>query len=355
MHRRLLATATAACCLAAAGCTPNAGAGAPVAVPSLRETPPVNAAGDAADDPAIWVAEDPALSVVIATQKKGGLYVYDLSAKVLQPVPGGRPNNVDLRPGFAWKSGPAPIVGASDRGDNSLVFWRFDPGARRLVPTPAGRIATGFKEVYGFCLGRHGGEVVAVATDKTSGDIGVWRIGLDAAGALTGKRIVAFSIGSITEGCVIDDARDVLYLADELHGIWEVPLGASDGAGRRMIDRVAPGGHLAADVEGLSLWAGADGKGWLVASVQGQSRYAVYDRQPPHAYRGSFRLTASRDGKVDAVSGTDGIDIVSASLGPDFPQGLMVAQDDENTDPAASQDFKFVSWAEVAGALKLKP
>jgi len=320
-------------------------------VAAVRETPPVEATGDAADDSAIWAAPDPQLSLVVATQKQGGLYVYDLQARVLQTLPGGRPNNVDLRPDFPWSAAASPIVGASDRSGNSLVFWRLDAAQRVLDPAPAGRVATGFREVYGFCLGRLGADFVAVATDKESGDVGVWRVALDDAGALIGARIASFSLGSITEGCVIDDDLGVLYLADELHGIWEVPLSESDGASRRLIDRVGEGGNLATDVEGLTLWRGQGGGGYLVASVQGESRFAVYDRAAPHAYRGSFVIGSGP--AADGVSGTDGIDVSSAPLGPDFPDGLVVVQDDENTNPNAAQNFKFVSWADVAAALGL--
>ncbi len=339
----------AAAALLAAGCasTPVPA----VVAPALLETPPVGVVGDAADDPAIWVANPPGDSLVVATQKQGGLIVYDLAGRQVQEAPGGRPNNVDLRPDFPWPAGAAPIIGAGDRSDNTLVIWRLDPKARRLDAQSA-RIPTGFKEVYGFCLGRLGADFVAVATDKDSGDIGMWRLKPGADGSPGAERIASFSLGSITEGCVVDDAHGVVFLAQELVGIWEVPLTAADGAGRKLIDQVKPGGRLVSDVEGLSLWTQADG-GYLVASVQGDSRYAVYDRKAPHAYRGSFRIGPSKDGKADGVSGTDGIDISSAPLGPDLPQGLMVTQDDENTDPVATQDFKYVSWAEIAAALGL--
>jgi 3-phytase len=79
----------------------------------------------------------------------------------------------------------------------------------------------------------------------------------------------------------------------------------------------------------------------------------VYDRAGENTYRGAFSITASADGRADAVSGTDGIAASSAPLGPDFPHGVFVAQDDENTDPAALQNFKYVSWADVEAALGL--
>jgi 3-phytase len=170
---------------------------------------------------------------------------------------------------------------------------------------------------------------------------------------MAGERIAAYSVGSIAEGCVFDDAAGVYYLAQELVGIWRVDADEPEGAGRRLIDRVGAGGNLVADVEGLSLWAPESGGGYLVASVQGASRFAVYDRDGANAYRGAVRIGASLDGRADAVQGTDGIDITSAPLGPDFPQGLLVVQDDRNTNPRDLQNFKYVSWAEVAAALAL--
>jgi 3-phytase len=322
------------------------------AVQAVRETAAVSATGDAADDPAIWVAPDPAQSLVIGTQKQGGLYVFDLNGAIVQEAPGGRPNNVDIREGFPWAEGASPIVAASDRTDNSIVIWRFNAETRRLEEAPRGRIATGFAEVYGFCLGRMGADYVALVTDRDSGDIGVWRITQTADGVIGGERISTYSVGSIAEGCVFDDEAGVYYLAQETVGVWRAATADASGESKRLIDTVGRGGNLVADVEGLSLWRGQSGAGYLVASVQGSSRYAVYNRGD-NAYRGAFRIAASADASADAVHGTDGIDVVSAPLGSDFPQGLLVAQDDANTAPRDLQNFKYVSWADVAATLAL--
>lgn len=319
--------------------------------PAARETAAVSATGDAADDPAIWVAPQADQSLVIATQKKGGLYIFDLAGKIVQEAPGGLPNNVDLRSEYPWRDGAGVLVGASDRSDNAIVLWRFDPATKRLDANPRARIATGFAEVYGFCLGRMGVDWVAVATGKV-GEVGVWRLTLGEDGAVQGARIVDFNLGSITEGCVVDDEAGTLYLAQELVGIWRTPLNDAAGAGRKLIDRVG-GGRLAADVEGLTIYRGPNGAGYLIASVQGRSRYAVYERGAENAYRGSFSIGASADGLADAVSGTDGIDVTSAPLGSDFPAGMFVAQDDENKSPAAPQNFKYVSWSTIAATLGL--
>ena len=54
---------------------------------------------------------------------------------------------------------------------------------------------------------------------------------------------------------------------------------------------------------------------------------------------------------VGATSSTDGIEIALGAFGPDFPDGLMVAQDGDNA-PVA-QNFKLVSWGDVRRALTL--
>lgn len=314
----------------------------------------MSATGDAADDPAIWVAPNPEQSLVIATQKQGGLYVFDLSGAITQEVPGGRPNNVDLRAGFAFPEGEGVLVGAGDRTDNALAFWRFDPATRQLEATARARIATGFTEVYGFCLGRMGDDFVAVATDK-GGEVGVWRLVAGADGTLSGERIVTYALGSIAEGCVVDDEAGDYYVAQELVGVWRASLSDATGANRRLIDSIAESGHLKADVEGVTIYPTENGGGYVIVSVQGWSQYAVYDRGGDNAYRGSFAIGASADGQADAVSGTDGIDVTAAALGPNYPRGLFVAQDDENMTPTELQNFKYVSWADVEAALGLTP
>ncbi|MBI1251358.1 MAG: phytase [Alphaproteobacteria bacterium] len=349
------AFAVAALALGVCACAGAPRLAAPaVTVPALRETAPVDARGDAADDPAIWVAADVADSVVIGTQKQGGLFVYDLGGAIVQSLPGGRPNNVDLRGNFPWPEGRAPIVAASDRSDNSMVIWRFDETTRRLEEQPRARIVTPFRDVYGICLGRRGDAFIAIVT-STVGDVGLWVLSPDAEGGVTGDLEAQFAFGppgdqSIAEGCVIDDAHGAAFIGQEMLGVWRAAI--ADVSDRALIDRIGDG-RLVADVEGLAIWDRGDGTGYLIASVQGANRFAVYDRMAPHAYRGAFEIGASRDGSTDAVGETDGIDVVSASLGADLPQGLFVAQDGANTHPAAMQNFKYVSVAEIFAALGL--
>ena len=39
-------------------------------------------------------------------------------------------------------------------------------------------------------------------------------------------------------------------------------------------------------------------------------------------------------------------------MGPEFPGGLIVVQDDENTEPNEPQNFKLIPWSTVEAAIK---
>jgi 3-phytase len=117
---------------------------------------------------------------------------------------------------------------------------------------------------------------------------------------------------------------------------------------------------LSADVEGLAIYAppgASSDQGYLIASSQGNFTYVVYDRAAPHAYRGTFQIVDNTDLKIDGVQETDGLDVVAAPLGPDYPVGMLVVQDGYNKNPDgsdANQNFKYVSWADIAAALGLE-
>lgn len=321
-------------------------------VPAVVETPPVGMAGDAADDPAIRVGATPETTRILGTQKKGGLYVYDLAGAVVQSFDAGRPNNIDLREDFPWTDGSGPIVAVSDRSDNAVVFYKYDTLNNQLFSQARTRLPSKFAEVYGITLGRIGADFVVAATSK-AGDVAQWTITPAADGGVAAVETRRFALGSIAEGMAIDDALGILYVAQELVGLWRMPADPASPVARSLVDTAGPGGKLAADVEGVDIYQRADGTGYLIVSAQGESRFNVYDRAGSNAYRGTFRVGPSADGKADGVTTTDGLAVTSAPQGAAFPHGLLVVQDDLNTDPATTQDFKYASWAEVAKALAL--
>ena len=282
------------------------------------ETEPARGTDDAADDPAIWVnPDDPGASVVLATNKSegGGLQVLDLAGRELQHLPVGRLNNVDVRSGFPLDGEHIVLAGATNRTRDTLDFFTLDPQQRRvslIASVPAGQ-----PDVYGFCLyhSQVTGAFHAVVTFERGG---VRQYELRTAGReLTAVPVRSFAFRTTAEGCAADDALGDLYVAEELAGLWKLGAEPDDPTASRRIDRVGQGGNLTSDAEGVAIYPTGDDSGYVILSSQGDDTFAVYDRGPENAYIGSFRVGAAAD--VDQVSGTDGVDVTNAALGPDFP------------------------------------
>jgi len=111
-------------------------------------------------------------------------------------------------------------------------------------------------------------------------------------------------------------------------------------------------GLLRADVEGLAIYRGA-GSAYLVVSSQGNDSYVVLDAAAPHRLRGAFRIGINVEKGIDGASETDGLEVTSVPLGPEFPRGMLVVQDGRKRLPEGPQNFKYVSWEDIARALAL--
>jgi 3-phytase len=197
------------------------------------------------------------------------------------------------------------------------------------------------------------------------------------------------------EGLVVDTEEGVLYAAQEVVGIWRVDLDDEQPAvvtvpeefllektldfgapffavpnedGEFSCESSAPeappsgtiagpgalgvgGEHLAADVEGLAIYDAGDGEGYLVASSQGDNTFHIFDREDVTAHLGTF--------SVEGAGETDGHELISLPLGPQFPQGALIIQNGGATPPAdtsaingfeydGSGNFVFIAWEDVA-------
>lgn len=340
--------------LSLAGCTgqslrPASAPPTTLDVPAFRETQAVTSARDAADDPAIWRnPRDPARSLIVATDKQEGLGVYALTGERLSNLAAGKVNNVDLRGGIVIAGKRGVLVGASDRsviGDGRLALFALDTATARLRELARVAIAE-MREPYGFCLYRSKRGLFAFVVGK---DGAIVQARIDTATAIPTATIVRrMKLGTQSEGCVADDRTGIVYVAEEDVGVWSFDA-APDGATTPTKIADDDGVRLVADVEGLAIAAEGRRGGYLVASSQGDSAYAVW-RLPDHRYLGRFRIAASRG--VDGTSETDGIEISTAGFGAGLEGGIMIAQDGDNA-PSA-QNFKLVRWVEVRKALGLR-
>lgn len=320
------------------------------------ETAPVTESGDAADDPAVWVhPTDRRLSRIIGTDKKSGLFVYDLSGGVVQSLPDGRMNNVDVVRVRDAVQGTIDLVVASNRSSDTIAAYRVDPRTGRLEALEGGPFSAGIEGVYGLCAYADPAEGTArVVVNNKMGEVRVLALVGGEEGRWASTPVRRLNVGGQVEGCVADVERGWLYIGEEAVGVWRYPLDPASERAREPLDIVASGigggfgGHLARDVEGVALYSRPDGSGWIVVSCQGENRYAAYDRGTG-AYVGSFALEfEGPDGRLDAVTHTDGISACSAPLGEAFPEGVLVVQDDNE---GQRQNFKIVDWRRVREVL----
>ena len=329
----------------------------PVATVSARiETTPVESYGDAADDPAIWAhPEDPARSLVVATDKKAGLYLYDMQGKVLQFLPDGKMNNIDLRDGFELGGRKVVLVSASNRTDKSISLYRLDTERRELVGVADGVQPTGLGDPYGLCMyrsARDGGTYVFINGDDTR--MRQWRLIATPAGKVRAEPVRDLTFDSQTEGCVADDATGQLYVNEEDVAMWKLSAEPDGGNDRTASARVKDLPAVKDDLEGLGIYDLGNGRGYIVVSSQGNDTYAVFRREGSQEYLGSFAVVADPQRGIDGISETDGLEITSRNLGPGFEHGAMIAQDGRNVMPVENQNYKYVSWSDIAKALKLE-
>jgi 3-phytase len=333
----------------------------------------------------------------------------------------GRLNNVDVVYGGTSAAGRPDLLVASDRGSDKLRVYRVyrvyhvdpakaarDQGPLTDVTDPAAPFifnktqteVNDAETVYGLAAWkRASGTYIVVSrrhttrlallklVDAPHGKVGyslVRTIDLPSSFVLPdGRRWTPCDepgVGPQVEGMVVDAQTGTLYAAQEDVGIWRITADLTGPPA--LIDRVREygvpathdadteecvpgtdpgfgGRHLAADAEGLTIYYGKNGRGYLIASSQGDDTFAVYGRSGTNAYIGSFRV--GDHGDVDGVQASDGAMVVNVPLGRRFPKGLFVTHDGANTpvalDPEGevreNTDFKYVKWDDIAHRLGL--
>ncbi|MEM7493571.1 MAG: phytase [Pseudomonadota bacterium] len=304
------------------------------------ETAPMIGVGDRADDPAIWVSDrSDQASLILGTNKDEGLHVYSLAGEELQFLDVGAINNVDIRGRYAVASNDE--VGA--------LSWFTISGNEAEPVEHIGDTSVESIEPYGVCLGQDSDGLIAAITYKT-GLVEFWRAALSDNADISASLVSTLQLPSQLEGCVFDETQDLIFIGEEAFGLYAYSY-RDTAAEPYVVDSITASNGLVADVEGVSIYY-VEGGGYIVASAQEADRFVVYDRLPPHAPRGIFRISESPDGSIDGVSHTDGLDVVSAPL-PGYPNGLLVVQDDGNPRSGVDQNFKLVDWRVVSDALTL--
>ncbi|NUN63967.1 phytase [Pseudanabaena biceps] len=342
-----------------------------------------------ADDPAVYVnATDAAKSLVVTSVKNGGLRIYDLGGNLLQTInpsnPDIRYNNVDLQYGFTLGGQKIDIAVASDRNNDKLAIFKIDANGTggnfltNITDTSAATIFQGAPftgdfdpdsiSAYGLTIYRSPvtNDYYVFTSRRQTGDIAQLKL-VDKGNGTIGYELVRnFTVPTIdgrdpqTEGMVVDQETGFLYIGQENVGIWKYNAEPNSSNTGTLIDKVKDlgGKNLIEDVEGLTIYYGKDGAGYLFASSQGDNTFAAYAREGNNDFIGRF--TVGNNGNIDSVQESDGAEVINVPLGSKFPFGAFITQDGSN-DPAVlvnddgelaniSSNFKLVPFENIANA-----
>lgn len=340
----------------------------PHASEDVRPAIATQAVSDDPDDPAIWVnPSEPGRSLVLGTNKAaaptGALVVFNLDGTIRQTIAGlDRPNNVDVEYGLVVGGLPTDVAVVTERLQHRLRIYRIPPdgGPFADITSRAGTAVfageTGEpSEPMGIALYRRPADsaVFALVSPKAGparNYLGQYRLEDDGKGAVKTtlvRRFGSYSGVKEIEAVVVDDDLGYVYYADERNGIhkWHADPAHPD-AGRELAHFGRT--EFVADHEGIAIWARAGGSGYILCTdqIDGSSHYHIYRREggPGGPHDHSQMIKCVRGG-ADA---TDGIEVVSASLGSRFPHGLLAAM---NSGP---RNFLLYRWEDIANAGQIK-
>ena len=306
---------------------------------------------DAADDPAIWVnTNDPEKSLVLGTNKKGGVHVYNLQGEELQYLNVGCLNNIDLRDNFKYKGRDVALVAASNCTLNSIALFYIDKETSKLSDTII-NIKSDITMVYGICMYK------SRLTDKyyvflngESGEVEQWEI-VSSDGKIEAKVVREFMVSSRPEGMVADDENGVVYIGVEEEGVVKVQAEPENEFKNVWVTGSNPGDRtlISSDIEGLALFKDNE-KNYLLISSQGNFSYAIFEIGNPDKYINSFTVV---DGKMDGAEETDGLEIYDAYINDEFPEGMLIVHDGYNFigDSLQRQNFKYIKLEKVKSFL----
>ena len=296
------------------------------------------------DDMCIWVhPDDPAQSTIIASDKdKSALFVYALDGSSLYSYPlTMKPGNIDIIYNFPLDGELIDVVGFNERATSNarFVFYKVDKQTGELTSLGAPLTTVSWSnELYGFCLYKspNNNEYYAFGCDESS-MIQQYRLFDDGSGNLVMEHKRTMQNGSYTntEGMVADHEKGLLYAGNEEQGIY-VYHADEDQTTEHIRFLPVKTDTLAADVEGLSIYYAANGKGYLIASSQGQNYFSVFERDGNNAFVRKFTITG--------VGDTDGIDVLNVPLNATFPLGIFACHNGD----VSPHPVNLVKWEDIA-------
>ncbi len=330
--------------------TANAEADPALVVKPLYVTDPVI---HDTDDPAIWInPSNPALSLIVGTDKDsvGALYVFDLTGKVIDSLVRRdiqRPNNVDISYGLSLGNGTVDFAVTGERLTSKLRFFSL-PEMKEInaggIGIFLGETGHEYRDLMGVAAYKSSksGKTYVIAGRKNGPTDGTYLWQYEVIGENGQIRLeLVRKFGQYSgikeiEAIAVDAELGYIYYSDEQVGVRKYY--AEPDMGNDELALFATEGFMD-DNEGISIYKLDDTTGYILVSDQQASLFHVFPREGtegnPHDHSLITKIAVS-------TLESDGSEVTSISLGPDFPKGLFVAMSDDKT-------FQIYRWEDLAG------
>lgn len=290
------------------------------------------------DSVAIWVAPNPAESVLFTTDKSDHtILMHNPSTKKFIGRLGsggagagqlGYPNGVAVGYGVSLNGARIDVLFIVERDNHRVSIFSL-PEQKFLGYFGAEDLT----EPYGVALYWKGDQLQAwiTETDSSPDQVYVYDI-LPQGESLVGKRAFFFDVAGGLESIAIDPINNRVLLCDESDARNVMVY---DLAGN-FVQRFGEG-LFTIDPEGIALYDLGNGAGYLIITDQNASptEFEVFDRKTLQ-WLGNF---------TGETRGTDGVALTQAAL-PSLPHGSFYAVHSDKT-------VHVYDWAAIAGAMNL--
>lgn len=307
------------------------------------------------DDPAIWInSADPSQSLILGTDKDslGAIYVFDLKGKVIDSlVRKGiqRPNNVDINYGLSMGNDTVDFAVTGERLTSKLRFFSL-PHMKELneggIEIFQGEKGPEFRDLMGVATYKSPstGKIYIIAGRKNGPTDGTYLWQYEVIGDKGQIRLeLVRKFGQYSglkeiEAIAVDAELGFIYYSDE--GVGVRKYHAEPEKGNEELALFATEGFTD-DHEGISIYKVDDKTGYILVSDQQANLFHVFPREGsptnPHEHTLIAKIPVS-------TTESDGSEVTSIALGPDFPKGLFVAMADDKT-------FQIYRWEDLAAEI----
>jgi len=301
------------------------------------------------DDPAIWYnAVKPENSLILGTDKgdsTGGIFVFNLEGKLIPELcltNLSRPNNIDVEYDLNFSGKLVDIAVFTERGRDmirvvSLPDCKFiDNGGIPVFEDDSLRSPMGIalykdknNDIFAF-VGRKTGPLNGYIYQYKllAEDSFVTAVKIRALGNYSGLKEI--------EAIVADDESGYVYYSDENVGVRKYYADADKGNEELAV--FAQSG-ITEDHEGLSIYKGRKGQGFIILSDQQAGKFHLFTRNGYKENPNDHRLVRIVKAQTDE---SDGSEILNMPLNDNFPKGIFVAM-------SADKTFQFYKAEDIIG------